>query len=963
MPSATKVQTGYLEAVNPLTLASGTASAPIIAFSNHSGTGMFSPSVGALAFSTASHQSALTILANGNVGIGTTNPSIKLSLIGAGDYYSNFNTELDGYISLTNIASNNPNPSFISFKHVNTFSSFSVGNNLGQILYRDNSNSTKAAIAFVKDTTHAALAFNSGNSASFGEADLVIRDTGNIGIGTTNPARKLHISGGAADGGIALDGVASYVDFRFGNLNKAYVGTANLLGTGTSDNFTIWNSANGFLSFGTNSTEKVRIDASGNVGIGTTNPSKVLSVFNSSGDIALFQSSTSYGTVLEIKATGTNGRSFKIQSTASGDFENPGGAFVIDDATSAARRLVIDSSGRILMGVTNWSGSAGNAGGIEIQSANYVAGGQVTERLGSWRATANDNNGTCQVGIDLYRMPRGGGVQSGTEIRFYTGFTYTPQTTAQSMTLDQSGNLGIGATSPLAKLDVRGNILVKNLGNVTGNSSIMIGSSVTDGDLSTTGVSIRTFVESSGSNGYALQLFTQQSYLTGQTEKIRITGSGNVGIGTTNPGAKLDIDGHSQDSILLSAGAYTPAFRLINGVPTAQGGVNGWKINYRPNYAGGVGTGTDKTAIELINSVGSNGNLVLLPSGGNVGVGTTNPGAKLNVYGSGDNVSLFTVQDTTESNVTRSFGIANRVGVNASGYSAYGIYINSSATASAANEQTTYIQLSTTDPSLNGAHGTSSYITLTTPSAQGTYGTGQFDFYIRNSAPYTFPRDPAVPSNYWMSSLMTIKSDGNVGIGSTNPSYPLDVNGNIRSTNQIYSTVATGTAPFVVSSTTKVNNLNCDLFDGYDTPAFFALNYQIITVGGDANTWYPVLFSRAAFPTTIYLRKYVHDYQTWDGVLSFIMMSHTNSWGGDAGWDKIIYHSYSTRQFIGRLTSSPQSNTATVIYLLGGGRNYQASVQPFFWMGATVYLNGVDYEGATYLPITSPDTIATGWEP
>ncbi len=64
--------------------------------------------------------------------------------------------------------------------------------------------------------------------------------------------------------------------------------------------------------------------------------------------------------------------------------------------------------------------------------------------------------------------------------------------------------------------------------------------------------------------------------------------------------------------------------------------------------------------------------------------------------------------------------------------------------------------------------------------------------------------------------LMLVQNTGNVGIGTTSPSQKLDVAGNIRGT-QFISTASTGTAPFQVSSTTKVNNLNADLLDGYDT--------------------------------------------------------------------------------------------------------------------------------------------------
>jgi hypothetical protein len=61
----------------------------------------------------------------------------------------------------------------------------------------------------------------------------------------------------------------------------------------------------------------------------------------------------------------------------------------------------------------------------------------------------------------------------------------------------------------------------------------------------------------------------------------------------------------------------------------------------------------------------------------------------------------------------------------------------------------------------------------------------------------------------------TLYNDGtNVGIGTTNPAQKLDVNGNINTNGQLISTVSTGTAPVVVTSTTKAANLNADMVDG-----------------------------------------------------------------------------------------------------------------------------------------------------
>ena len=137
--------------------------------------------------------------------------------------------------------------------------------------------------------------------------------------------------------------------------------------------------------------------------------------------------------------------------------------------------------------------------------------------------------------------------------------------------------------------------------------------------------------------------------------------------------------------------------------------------------------------------------------------------------------------------VVTDFGLADnlykvstqyRSGNNASGYTASGLQIVSSAINSGGEKNTAYLSFSNRDPALNGSHGASAFITMTTPDSPGTYGTGQFDFYCRNGAPYAFPNDPQAASNYWMDSLFTIKSNGKIGINSTSPQAGFDVTHN-----------------------------------------------------------------------------------------------------------------------------------------------------------------------------------------
>ena len=125
------------------------------------------------------------------------------------------------------------------------------------------------------------------------------------------------------------------------------------------------------------------------------------------------------------------------------------------------------------------------------------------------------------------------------------------------------GNVGVGTSNPLAKFEVNGgSILVRNSSNVDNESSIMLAHSINITTYNTFGTSIRTITQSAGNNTYGMQFFTQESYLTGQTEKLRISGNGNIGIGTIAPDEKLTVKGkiHTQEVRVDMSGPLVPDY-------------------------------------------------------------------------------------------------------------------------------------------------------------------------------------------------------------------------------------------------------------------------------------------------------------------------------------------------------------------------------------------------------------------
>lgn len=184
------------------------------------------------------------------------------------------------------------------------------------------------------------------------------------------------------------------------------------------------------------------------------------------------------------------------------------------------------------------------------------------------------------------------------------------------LTIDDSGNVGIGDTNPTSKLGVKGNIDIYNDGDYSG----VIGFN----RKSSTGGLFNTSYNGFQIHNYKgdLQFFVQK---TNNTELIPITiigNSGNVGIGTTNPAYKLDVNGAISTSTEL----------IVNGGKLKYDSAKKyWKLEGDLLVTGGVtmygneGTYTPSTIMDALlyddTTLGINSNGQLYVKGGTSGGG------------------------------------------------------------------------------------------------------------------------------------------------------------------------------------------------------------------------------------------------------------------------------------------------------------------------------------------------------
>jgi hypothetical protein len=477
---------------------------------------------------------ALTILSDGNVGIGTTSPDHKLHVVGTNEG-GTFNA-LELLNNTTNTAGTATVLNMPVFNGATGFRITSYGN--ATDLY-------DAVIATGQGSAN--LRFNSSNN----QEGMRLDSSGRLLVGTTSANTQSGISAAKLQ---VLGGLLVGTDDA-GTNGSGYIAFASACNSPSDSRPVIYHhqgvglslKSDANISFEVGADEKVRIDSAGNIGIGTTSPSGVIHIKADTDDTTLPSIVLEDSGTTSTRLGSITNRTGDIHLASTASLTDIRSSIVLSDSrlmtfnTNNIERLRIDSSGDLLLGTT--SSSAINTG--PFSGATPKAEIKLGDASNSYSRLINISNPGAETGAETLgrvgiKLSLGSEANSGNSNK--SGLIYAESTS----TFNNSTSLCFGTSNTeRMRIDSSGRLMLANT-NASGMNSAMDNFVLGSGSGSE-GMTIYSGNTSSGFIGFndAVSATTpgvigydhntnSMEFRTSDNQRISITSDGATKMTTTN---------------------------------------------------------------------------------------------------------------------------------------------------------------------------------------------------------------------------------------------------------------------------------------------------------------------------------------------------------------------------------------------------------------------------------------------
>ena len=315
----------------------------------------------------------------GYIGIGTASPIVPIDVYNATSSSIRLQGDSATQVQLSRFSTDTSPATYLIKKARGTVASpaaVASGDTMGSIIfqaYGGTNNRNLAAISsgvstYTSDTDISSfINFSTTPTGSVTAAERMrIDSAGNVGIGINAPSYNLHVKNASGN---------SYIASQYGTATIGLITAA-----ANQVDIKAFNGTNDVMTFTTGASERMRIDSSGNVGIGTSAPGALLDVVANSGNVNIrVRNNNGIGDFYTL----SNGDNFLTAQSA-------GKSLIF--GTVGAERMRIDSIGNLLVGTT----SSTNSAKVTAVSSSLSASYQMMMN--------NTDTGTGnQISMDIYR--------------------------------------------------------------------------------------------------------------------------------------------------------------------------------------------------------------------------------------------------------------------------------------------------------------------------------------------------------------------------------------------------------------------------------------------------------------------------------------------------------------------------------------------------------------------------------